>query len=217
MTRTLKGLAALFAVGLFMSMSVAAAQATPVFTAGSYPATVQAGTGSIVIGTDGQTIKCMNSNFDGSLKEASSTLVLQPFYANCDVWGFIQYSINTQGCTYVLHATEKQSADQYKAHFGISCPGGGILFSAGTCALEIPPQEGLTTVQIGDDTGAPNRATATFEVSSLAYTVTKDGFLCPLKSVGAKTDGTITSEAVLLKAFNASKTTEEVGLAVSGE
>jgi hypothetical protein len=217
MTRTLKGLTALLALGLFMSMSVAAAQATPTFTAGKYPATVT-GFSEIVIGTGASSVTCP-VEFDGTLSAASSTLELGTFFQffNCKAWGFVNMTINNQ-CKQVFHATEKQSADQYKAHYQLKCPTStGTVLTAGTCAIEITPQEGRTSVDIDTDTGSPNRVTLDYEVTGLAYTVTKDGFLCPLEGLGAKTNGTITGETMVLRAFNASKTTEEVGLAVSGE
>lgn len=214
MTLNLKGLAALLAVGLFLVVP-AAAQATPLFGAGAYPATVQGESAAVVIGTDGGNIECFTTTFDGTLSAASSTLDLTPIVSNCKAWGFVNPTISTQGCGYRFHATEKQALDQYKAHLGIKCPtAGGIIWSAGTCSIEIKPQEGLTTVDLDNDTGAPNRLTLDFEVSGLAYTVTKDGLGCPLTGTGATTNGTITSDAILLKASNSGK---EVGLAVSGE
>jgi hypothetical protein len=215
--KLLKGLAALFAVGLVIATGATGAAATPVFEAGKYPATVNGST-MVVIGTEGSTVTCP-VDFDGTLSSASSTLELGTFfeYFNCNAWGFTNMTINNP-CTQVFHATERQSADQYKEHYQLKCPqGGALILSAGTCAIEIPPQEGRTTVDVDDDTGPPKRITLAYEVSSLAYTVTKDGLGCALNGTGAKTGGTITSSAMELKAVNPSKTTEELGLAVSGE
>ena len=217
MTRTLKGLTALLAVGLLLSVSAAAAEATPVFGAGKYPATVTGGT-TIVIGTGASTVTCP-VEFDGTLNAASSTLELGTVFrfAECNAWGFVNMTISNQ-CKQLFHATEKQAADQYKAHYGLKCPAGtALILTAGTCQIEIKEQESRTTVDIDNDTGAPNRVTLDYEVSGLAYTVTKDGFGCALEGLGAKTNGTITGETMLLKAVNPAKTTEEFGLAVSGE
>lgn len=217
MQQVLKSLSVLLATGLVMAVGAAGAQATPVFEAAKYPATVSGST-QVVIGTEGGTVTCP-VDFDGTLSSASSTLELGTFFhfAECNAWGFINMTISNS-CKQVFHATEKQAADQYKAHYGLKCPAGtALVLTAGTCAIEIKEQEGRTTVDVDDDTGPPKRVTLDYEVSSLAYTVTKDGFGCPLKSTGAKTDGTITGETMLLKALNPSKTTEEFGLAVSGE
>lgn len=213
MIRTLKGLSAVLAVGLLMSIAAAGAEATPVFEAGKSPATVS-GSATVMIGTEGGTITCP-VNFDGTLSSASSTLELGTFfeYFSCDFFGFAM-TINNP-CTQLFHATEKQNADQYKAHYGLKCPpGGALILSGGTCTIEITPQEGRTTVDVDNDTGSPNRVTLDYEVTGLNYTVTRDSFGCPLKGTGAKTEGTITSSTMTLKAFNS---TEEVGLAVSGE
>jgi len=217
MRQLLKSLAVPVAACLVMAVGAAAAQATPVFEAGKYPASVSGST-TLVIGTEGSTVTCP-VNYSGTVSAASSTLELSTFfeYFSCNAWGFINMTIENQ-CTQVFHATEKQSADQYKAHYQLKCPAGASLgLRAGQCAISIPPQEGRTTVDVDDDTGPPKRVTLDYEVSGLSYTVTTDDFGCPLNGTGAKTGGTITSSTMELKAVNPSKTTEEVGLAVSGE
>jgi len=208
---------ALAAGALTMAAFASGATATPVFEAGKYSAKVS-GSSTLVIGTEGSTVTCP-VRFEGTLSSASSTLDLGTFfeYWACNAWGFSNMTI-TNSCLQRFEATEKQSADQYKADYGLYCPSSeGLILSAGTCAIQITPQEGRKTVDIDDDTGSPNRVTLDYEVSGLSYTVTKDGFFCPLNGTGPKTEGTITSSTMQLGAFNPSKTTEEVGLTVSGE
>lgn len=204
-------------MALCMGIAAAGAQATPVFEAGSYTATVRGETSTFVIGTEGGNIECQTTSFHGTLAAASSSLVVQPAISSCIAWGFINLTVNNQSCGYLLRATEKQATDEYKAHFDVTCPGsGGFLYSAGTCSMEIPPQEGRTSVDIDDATGSPNRVNTTLEVGSLTYVVTKDGFGCPFKGTGTKTDGTLTSGTFPMKAFKLNNLTEEIGLLVSG-
>lgn len=219
MIRSLKGLSACLAVGLLMSLSSAAAQATPVFEAGKYPALVTGGSTKIVVGTEAGTVTCP-IDYEGGLEAASSTLEVDTFihYYNCNAWG-MNMTVEANGCSHVFSATNKEGADHYKGQFGLTCPtSSGLVLRTSLCAIMINPQEGVDAIDLFDDTGSPNRVTLDFEVSGMTYTVIKDeGFFCPFKGTGVRTDGTITGEPILLMAFNESKTTEEVGLAVSGE
>jgi hypothetical protein len=194
--RTFKGLPALLGVGLLLALSPAVARAAPLFEAGSYPAAIKSSSQGIVIGTEGGTITCPTT-YEGTLKAASSTLTVTRFteYWDCNAWGFAAMTVNNNGCTERFQATEREAADQYKGTYAMSCPtASGLTYSAGSCAVEFPSQEGVKALDLDDVTGSPNKVTLDFEVSGLAYTVTKDGFLCPFKGTGAKTDGTITGE-----------------------
>jgi hypothetical protein len=115
-------------------------------------------------------------------------------------------TVNNNGCTEQFQATTREAADQYKGTWGMSCPGAGLTYAAGSCAMEITSQKGVKAVDLDDVTGSPNKVTLDFEVTGMAYTVTKDGFACPFKGTGAKTDGTITGAPFTFS-----------GLVVSGE
>lgn len=217
MIRTVKSLLALMSVTLLFAVTAGGAQATPTFEAGSYPAAVK-GTANVVIGTEGGEIRCP-IDYSGTLEGKSSTLELAMFiqFYNCLAFGFIGVTVENPGCAMVFHATEKEAADQYKGLLSVSCfSGDGFTLTGGACAAEIKEQEGLATVDLDDSTGPPKRVAADFEISELEYEVITNHFLC-FSGGGTKTDGTITGNPFQLKAVNPSKTTEEVGLAVSGE
>jgi hypothetical protein len=151
------------------------ASATPEFTASEYPATV---TGSNTKGSEVIT--------------ATSTLTLTPTYTNCESFGFLSSTVNFEGCSYVLHATEKVSEGVYRHHFDISCPAGkSIKITSGTCKMEIKAQNSVTTVKT---TNSFSRYAIAWELNGLAYTVTQDGFLCPFGGTGNKTDAKYSGE-----------------------
>ena len=62
----------------------------------------------------------------------------------------------------------------------ITVPGGGA-----TCEVQMHAQMPGGSVDITDET-AGGDVRLRFDVSSLAYTVTKDGFGCPFNGTGAK-------------------------------
>jgi hypothetical protein len=217
MIRIWKAALLLGSIGLIIGVTAGSAQATPTFQAGSYPAAVSGEAGEIVIGTGGSTVRCP-IDYDATLNGASSELAFTTFiyYFSCNSWGFINTSVHNS-CQQVVHVTKKEAADQYKGTLEIKCTfSSGLGITAGQCAINIPPQK-VSSVDIDNATGSPNRVNLDFEVAGLAYTVTKDNFGCPLNGLGEKTGGTITGEAFQLKAVNPAKTSEELGLSVIGE
>jgi hypothetical protein len=186
--RKLNRFALAFVAVLAMSAVVAsAAQAVPQFTASAYPAI---GTGSNKAGsetftTEAGTVQC-DSHFRGVLTEASSTLTVTPKYTECVAFGFLGATVNTEGCTYVFHATEKVENNVYRAHVDVSCPEGqSIKITAATCKAEVKSQTGLTTVKGTNLAGGS--VTVEPNVTNIAMTVTQDGFGCPFSGTGAKT------------------------------
>jgi hypothetical protein len=197
MIRNLKVLG--LAIGAVLALSAvmaSAAMAVPTFTASSYPATATGSNtkGSEVFTTEGGKVEC-NSHFQGSLSAASTTLTVAPTYTGCEAFGFLEANVNTEGCTYVFHATELVSAGVYRSHVDVVCPAGkSIKIIAGTCRAEIKAQTGLTSAKT---TNLASSVTVEPEVAKVAYTVTEDGFLCPFGSTGNKTDGTYSGHVVV--------------------
>jgi hypothetical protein len=198
MIRNLRVLGLAFVAVLAMSAVVAsAAQAVPTFTASSYPATV---TGSNTIGnevftTEGGNVECDSHFVSNSISGPTSTLTVTPTYTGCTAFGFLSATVNTEGCTYVFHATEKVSSGVYKHHVDVVCPSGqSIKVTAGTCKAEIKGQTGRTTVKT---TNSGSSVTVQPEVTNIAYTVTQDGFLCPFGGTGNKTDGKYTGDVLV--------------------
>jgi hypothetical protein len=201
MIRNLKvlGLAitAVLAIGAMMASAATAAE----FTASEYPAQITGSNtkGSEVFSTEGGDVECNSHFISASQNAASSTLTVTPAYTSCEAFGFLSATVNTEGCTYVFHATEG-SAGVYKSHVDVNCPAGqSIKVTASTCKAEIKAQTGLTTVKTTNITEGADAGKVTVqpEVSSIAYTVTQDGFLCPFGGTGNKNDGTYTGDVVV--------------------
>jgi hypothetical protein len=208
MIRISRAALTLLAAGLLLALSANAAQATPLFEATSYPAAIKSASQEIVIGTEAGTINCPTT-YEGTLKAASSTVTVTRFteYWACSFLGLGEMTVSNNGCTEQFAATEREAADQYKGTWSMSCPtASGLTYATATCTVEFPTQSGVKAVDLDDVTGSPNKVTLDFEVTGLTYVVTKDGFLCPFKGTGTKTDGTITGEPLTFS-----------GLVITGE
>ena len=95
--------------------------------------------------------------------------------------------MTTTGCDYVFHAGAETGSEEYAGTVDVACSSASIKITAGTCALEIKGQTGLSAVSfLNNETGT---VTVGAEVGSIAYTTTKDGFLCPLSGTGNFTNG----------------------------
>ena len=217
MIRNLKVLGlALVAICAMSAMVASAASAVPSFTSANYSATIT-GTGGenasekfVLNAADhSQSVECKTSNYHGSLAAASSTLTVAPSYENCKAFGFLEAEVNPEGCKYVFHATEKVAAGKYKAHVDITCPTGqSIKINAGNCKTEVKAQEGLTTASINNNASDVS-VTAEFN-EAIAYTVTQDGFFCPLTGTGNKTGASYSSSPITVSGSNGA-------ISVSGE
>jgi hypothetical protein len=185
MSRNLKSLGlALLAVLVTSAIATSPAQAAPTYTASAYPATI---TGSNTAGketwtTPAGTVQC-DSHFQASLSAPSSTLAIVPKYTNCVAFGFLNGTIQTNGCAFVLHTTEQVAPSHYRHHVDISCPTGspGIVTTWGTCEVDIPPQTGLTTITTQNSGSA---LTLVWNMADITMNVTKDGFGCPWPTTG---------------------------------
>ena len=170
----------------------------PSFRASFYPATPHGSGGSEKFTLEAGSVECETTSYDGELKEASTTLSLASGYSGCKAFGFAGATVTTTGCSFVLHVGEQTAEDKFESAVDIACEAGkAIKIVAGPCEAEIPAQTGLKAVELVNDTEASPKRDITFdpEVSSLAYTVLKDGFLCPFKGSGAKTGGSFTASS----------------------
>ncbi|HEX3735701.1 MAG TPA: hypothetical protein VHU86_11195 [Solirubrobacterales bacterium] len=228
MIRNLKilGLAvvAVMAMGAVMA---SAALATPQFTATEYPVEIHGagGTGSTAekFTTEAGTVECGASTFTGTQSGASSTLTMHPTYTECVAFGFLSAAVNTEECNYIFHANTKVSTDHYTLSTDVSCPAGqSIKITASTCSAEVKAQTGLTPVNAVNDPESGGKAedvTVTPAVNGqIAYTVTRDGFLCPFNGTGNKTGGSYTATGpVTVTGKTDPGTANEIGVLISGE
>lgn len=170
--------------------------AGPPFTSSAYPAVV---TGSNTKGAETITfeagkLECAG-HFEGTLPGITTTLTLKPKYTSCSAFGFLEATVNAEGCTYELHSTENVEANVRKSHVDVVCPAGqSIKVTAATCKAEVKAQTGLTTVKTTNEGG---KVKLTWEVTGIAYTVTQDGIGCPFAGTGSKTNATYAGSVVL--------------------
>jgi hypothetical protein len=196
MSRNFKALG--LAIGALLALSAviaSSATAVPQFTCSSYPcqATGSNTKGSEVFTTEGGKVECDSHFITHSINEATSTITTTPTYTNCEAFGFLSATVNTEGCSYVSHATQTDASGTthwWTAHVDVACPAGqSIKVTASTCKVEIKAQTGLTTDDIEKDFTDPTGVHITHTEEGIAYTVTQDGFLCPFGGTGNKTGG----------------------------
>jgi hypothetical protein len=177
-------------------------------TAESYPARVfgEQTTQHVFTIEGGMTAKCPVAEFEGEIGAASGKVDLDAEYhgsgeSKCAAFGLGEAaSISMNGCAYELRPQEKAAENEFGGLMDIKCPEGQkITITAGTCEVQIGPQEGLSSVgYINDPSAEAHKDAVTFkpEISgSLRYSKTKDGGGCPLSGAGEKTDGSYKGNA----------------------
>lgn len=163
------------------------ARAASEFTASAYPATITGSNthGSESLTTEAGTTQCDSHFVTSSIGAATSTLTITPTYSECTAFGFLNATVTTEGCTYVIHATEELKPGTYQHHLDIACPEGkSIKIVSGTCKAEIKAQSGLTTVKT---TNSGSNLTLEWELTGVSLVVTQDSFGCPFSGTGTKT------------------------------
>lgn len=143
-----------------------------------------------VIGTEAGSVKCKKTTLSGTLAEPGPAS-LTPTFTEC-TFGGMAGTLSATGCKLVLRPGEETSAQHFQGTMDVSCTeGNAIVASFGTCEVKVENQSNLNSVPLTDESGSPEKFSAKFEVSSLAYNVTKDGFLCAFSSTGKRTNGTV--------------------------
>jgi hypothetical protein len=168
------------------------------FTTSKYPTTFEskAAKGSWKFTTEGGTAECA-STASGTLSAASSTATFSATYTECSAFGFLNPTVNTEGCDYLVHVNSG-SGDTYAGKGDTVCPAGkSFKITAGTCALEIPAQAGSVSIEYKNDT-VNKRIEGNVTGSSITYKVTQDGFGCPFSGTGHKLATVDQTQAVLI-------------------
>jgi hypothetical protein len=197
MIRNLKvlGLAVVAVLALTAVMSSAASAA--LYTASAYPATATGANtkGSEVFTTEGGKVECDSHFVTHSISAASATITATPTYSNCEAFGFLEATINTEGCSYLFHV--EGSGPSFNNKVDVECGAGkSIKITAGTCKVEIGGQKELkNVVSSTSGTGVLVKPS----VEGITYTVTQDGFLCPFGGTGTKKDGKYTGEVTIFR------------------
>jgi hypothetical protein len=193
------GLAAVAALAIVaVAASMAQASNPGKLMATSYPATLHGsqveGENHVFTLTDNSnlTTECTTATFTGTQKEASSTSTVHPEYGKgggrCSAFLGLTATITTDGCNYLFHIGNTITpGGNWDGTVDIECEAGkAITIVTGTCELRVDPQKGLSTVEGINMLEAKPAADVTVKtnVRNIHYTVTKDGFLCPLEGLG---------------------------------
>ena len=194
MIRNFKALGLALVAVFAMSAVVASAASASEFTSAKYPVTISGSQSTTHKFTAGSTsVTCETATFAGEASAASSTVTIHPTYSGCTAFGFVGATVTTTGCDYLFHSGAEVSSEKFDGTVDVVCgEGKSITIVASTCALEIKGQTGLSTVSFQN--AAEGKVTVGANVSSIAYTTTKDGFLCPLAGTGNFTNGGYTGD-----------------------
>ena len=206
MIRNLKVLALAVGAVLALTAMMASAASAAEYTASAYPATATGANtkGSEVFTTEGGKVECNSHFVTGSITEPTSTITVTPTYTSCEAFGFLEATVNMEGCDYVFHVS---GTGPFTNTVDVVCPTGkSIKIVASSCRVEIKGQEKLGSVAVSN---VGSGILAKPNVTGIAYTVTQDGFLCPFGGTGNKTGATYTGEVTL------SNTVAEQSISVS--
>jgi hypothetical protein len=187
----LAGAAVVFALG------AQSASADSTFTASKYTAwTYGAQNTTVTFHTNGGKASCETAEFGGVMTEDSPELGLHPeFKGKCSAFGIAGATIKTDGCGFTYNAGPEVAAGIWEGTVDVDCTSGSaIKIAAGNCEVEITKQDGISSVEYQNVSW---HVLIENSASDLTYTVTKDGFLCPLKGLGKFTDGELTGSALI--------------------
>jgi RHS repeat-associated protein len=165
------------------------------FAAERYPVTylaTQYQEEPLVFGLGGSKASCQLARLSGSVSGPGSP-ALSPTFSECSGFGF-SATFTPNGCTFVYHVTGATNNKQ-----DITCPAGqSIVIKAGTCTVSIGAQAGLSSNKYTQHRLEGRLATmAVPTITGLTYSVTNDGFLCPMPGKGTYTDGTLNGSLLI--------------------
>ncbi len=224
MTRNLKMLGlALIAVFALSAMAAAAAQATPLFTATSYNASIHATTEQKIGGESeyfesiGRKVECEIAHFTGTATANSSTLSITPDYTdhtqggNCKAGQTLTATVTENGCSYLFHTKEKTATD-YDVTVDIVCPTKPIEVhvSGETCTITVGSQTAggtLTAVNNGKHVDLSGTVTVNSTVHS------KSTLVCGVTSGTSKE---VTTNYKVIKPITVTALEDKVGGAEIG-
>ncbi len=170
------GVVALFAV------SIAATSAFAEGTTDEYEGTgAFSGSQSTtnVFTTHAGTVECKKAEFSGSLTGASKTVEVTPSYSECKAFGFVEATVNMEGCKYLFGTPEDVNGETtdtiHKGKVSVTCPSGKtIKVSASGCVASVGAQSNLNKVESEKEgTGLLVKS----GVEKIKYTLT--GLFCP--------------------------------------
>jgi hypothetical protein len=135
----------------------------------------------IVFTVNAGTIKCNKLSGQGTMAGKTFTeATTTPVYSECTAFGFLNATINMNGCHFVITA-------DIEVH--MICPAGQMMVvKAGNCTVKVGPQSATSVEYETVGTGSKREIIAREEGSGIHY-LQEDGFLCPGTGSGTFTDG----------------------------
>lgn len=141
-----------------------------------------------IFSVEGNKVECETAHFAtaGFVASPSEKITVHPEYSGCTAFGFVNATVETTGCDYVLNAN---------GPLAVSCSGTSeIVITASTCQAKVASQSlasGLSYTNNGGGT-----VTVSANVSGITATKTKDGFLCPFSGTGTVSNATYTGGTI---------------------
>ncbi len=191
MTRNLRMLGlALIAVFALSAMAAAAAQATPLFTAAKYNASIHAtteqkiGAESEYFESIGRKFECEIVHYTGTATSDSSTLSITPDYTdstqggNCKAAQTLSVTVTENGCTFLFHAQEfMDAAKDYTVFVDVVCGANPIVVNVlgGACIITIGSQTAGGTLTAVNSSGHVELS-GTVSVKSTLHS--ENGLIC---------------------------------------
>lgn len=164
---------ALIAFGAVSATAAGAAQ----FTASSYPSTATATSplGNDDLSTEAGSVECSSHYAVPDISGASESVSVTPSFTSCKAFGFLEATVNMNGCKFIFHAD---------GGFDLACSGANeVVIEALSCQVKVASQKGLVGVGL---TNAGSNIHAKAAIGGITYNVTNDGFLCPFAGKGTK-------------------------------
>jgi hypothetical protein len=196
MIRNLKILGVAFAAVLALSaVAATVASAEGQVTCSSYPCKItgESAVGNSTFITEAGAVECQG-HAEATINAPTSELTITGTATNCKAFGFLNATVNTNGCDGLSTTPKKLSATEWTATGHMLCPvGKTIEIIAGTCKVTIGPQTPASAHTIITNTTAPTPDVVdlTGSATGVNYTVVTDGFGCPFAGTGAKTGASI--------------------------
>jgi hypothetical protein len=213
MNRRLKSLGlALLAVLAFASVSVSAASAAEFHSEIAHTALSGTQVGEDVFTTNAGTVKCKKASYTGTSSAVTTPhQTVAPSYSECTAFGFVNATIDPNGCTYTFAAVAG-TPSPITGTVQIVCTGEKkyIEVTAFNCDVKVGPQgplKGITYTNAG--AGKTRDVTVDVSLTGLHYEQSGTSFPGCSGGAGTFTNGTYTGQATVKGANTAG---EQVGI-----
>ncbi|HEX7280184.1 MAG TPA: hypothetical protein VF255_11255 [Solirubrobacterales bacterium] len=203
MTRKLKALGlALVAVFAMSALSAASASAVEFHSEAAHTELrAEQHAGEDTFSVNAGTVRCSHATYTGTESSATSTAqTVTPAYTGCKAFGFVNTTIDTNGCTYTF--------DSNANNVDIACPSSPITVTAFNCWVTVGAQNNIGPVTYTNSgSGSSRDVTVDVNITGISYTQHSKSF--PGCTNGSFTNGTYTGSATV-RGFNTAG--EQVGV-----